>query len=247
MKKLLIIEDNLETQNLLRKVLSPLYELKMAPDLFNAYSLLEKERWDLILLDRSLPDGDGMDVCARLKKLSLDATVPVIMLTAHSELDEKIKGLSSGADDYVVKPFEPTELLARVEALLRRQELSSKVQPTVTFGNLVLNIESHAAFAKITEKEIKALDLTPIEFKILFTLVKNYGGEEVPRSSLVNIIWDKINLSARNIDTHICHLRKKIAPGNIHIKNKRNKGYYLKNMNMPKPVSSTILPQSLSV
>src|SRR3989338_628233 len=244
MAKVLVIEDNVDTQLLLNRTLVPTYEVKIASDLKSAWNYIESEDWDIVILDRSLPDGDGLELCFKLKKLNLESKFSVLVLTAHGELDEKIKGLSAGADDYVVKPFEPRELLARMEAILRRRAAhGSQFQSTIALANLVINIETHAVSAKVGKDETVAIDLTPIEFKILLTLVKNYG-KEIDREHLVQTVWDKINLSERNIDTHVCHLRKKIIAGGLVIKNRRGKGYYLKKeeplLKKVTPLSSTV-------
>ncbi|MCC2677921.1 MAG: two-component system response regulator [Pseudobdellovibrio sp.] len=245
MKKVLVIEDNVETQNLLKKYLQHLYDLRIAPDLHSAWELIEKEDWDVILLDRGLPDGDGLEICAKLKRFNMDGKFPVIVLTASSELEEKIKGLTAGADDYVIKPFEPRELLTRIEVVLRRRNTPSSFQSTITLANIIVDLETHTASARVGENETVPLDLTPIEFKILLALIRNYGNREISRDTLISSVWDKVNLSMRNIDTHICHLRKKIARGNLQIKNKRNKGYYLKKDASAEvvPVATPVLPQ----
>jgi DNA-binding response OmpR family regulator len=245
MKKVLVIEDNIDTQNLLKKYLQHLYDLRIAPDLHSAWELIEKEDWDVIILDRGLPDGDGLEICAKLKRFNLDGKFPVIILTASSELEEKIKGLTAGADDYVIKPFEPRELLTRIEVVLRRRPTPSQFQSTIVLANIIIDLETHTASARVSETETIPLDLTPIEFKILLALVRNFGNKEISRDSLINSVWDKVNLSMRNIDTHICHLRKKIARGNLQIKNKRNKGYYLKKDPVAEKVtaSTPVLPQ----
>jgi len=245
MKKVLVIEDNVDTQNLLKKYLQHLYDLRVAPDLHSAWDLIEKEDWDVIILDRGLPDGDGLEICAKLKRFNMDGKFPVIVLTASSELEEKIKGLTAGADDYVIKPFEPRELLTRIEVVLRRRTTPSQFQSTIVLANIVVDLETHTASARVSENETVPLDLTPIEFKILLALIRNFGNKEISRDSLINSVWDKVNLSMRNIDTHICHLRKKIARGNLQIKNKRNKGYYLKKDSVAEKVtaSTPVLPQ----
>jgi DNA-binding response OmpR family regulator len=227
MPKVLVIEDNIDTQNLLKRALTPNYEVQIAPDLQSAWKSLEAEEWDTIILDRSLPDGDGLEVCLKLRKMNMESKSSIVILTAHSELEEKIRGLSAGADDYIVKPFEPRELVARMEAIDRRRK-DGGIQSTITLANLQINIETHAVSVKTDNGESVAIDLTPIEFKILFALVKNYG-KEIDRQSLVRLIWDKVNLSERNIDTHVCHLRKKIAQSHLVIKNRRGNGYYIKN------------------
>ena len=241
MTKVLVIEDNLDTQLLLKNVLLPVYEMKIAEDLKSSWELIEGEDWDIVILDRSLPDGDGLELCLKLKKLNLESKFSVLMLTAHGELDEKIRGLAAGADDYIVKPFEPRELLARMDAILRRRSANSGgFQSTINLANLVINIETHVVSAKTDTDVTVPIDLTPIEFKILLALVKNYG-KEIDREHLVQVVWDKINLSERNIDTHVCHLRKKISQGGLAIKNRRGKGYYLKK---DEPiVKKQVLPQ----
>ena len=246
MTKVLVIEDNLDTQLLLRKVLEPVYDIKIAEDLKSAWNFIENEEWDIVVLDRSLPDGDGLELVLKLKKLNLESKFSVLMLTAHGELDDKIKGLAAGADDYVVKPFEPRELLARMDAILRRRSANgNSFQSTINLANLVINIETHAVSAKIEKDQTVLIDLTPIEFKILLALVKNYG-KEIDREHLVQVVWDKINLSERNIDTHVCHLRKKIAQGGLVIKNRRGKGYYLKK-DEPIVKKTTVAPTTTSL
>ena len=123
----------------------------------------------------------------------------------------------------------------------RRSAQGGGFQSTIKLANLIINIETHVVSAK-TDKDIAVpIDLTPIEFKILLALVKNYG-KEIDREHLVQVVWDKINLSERNIDTHVCHLRKKISAGGLVIKNRRGKGYYLKK---DEPVvKKAILPQT---
>lgn len=245
MAKILVVEDNIDTQLLLAKFLAPHHEFRIVSDLGSAWTSIEQEDWGLIILDRSLPDGDGLELCVKLKKLNMDSKFPVLMLTAKGELDEKITGLTAGADDYMVKPFEPRELLARIEALYRRRnEGNGKNQSTLLFEKLLINTETHSVSILSDQGEPTAVDLTPIEYKILFALVKNYG-KEIDRETLVKIIWDKVNLSERNIDTHVCHLRKKIASSQMSIKNRRGSGYYIKKSEpIAKPNNSptTILP-----
>jgi DNA-binding response OmpR family regulator len=229
--KVLVIEDNPETQALLMRALSPAYEVKIAPDLQSAWKAIENDEWETIILDRSLPDGDGLEICLKLRKMNMESRSSILILTAHSELEEKIRGFSAGADDYIVKPFEPRELLARMEAIQRRRT-DGGIQSTISLANLLINIETHAVSVKLADGESTSIDLTPIEFKILFALVKNYG-KEIDRQTLVRLIWDKVNLSERNIDTHVCHLRKKIAQSRLSIKNKRGNGYYIKTEEAP--------------
>lgn len=242
MTRVLIIEDNSDAQFLIRRTLAPNYEFKIASDLQSAFKYLESEQWDLILLDRSLPDGDGLNLCSELKSIPQNSQALIILLTAHRELEDKIQGLSVGADDYIVKPFEPRELLARIEALLRRKSTgSSNSSSAVSLGNLAIDLETQTISIKADLEEPVCLELTPIEYKVLLTLIKNFG-HAIARDRLVQIVWDKINLSVRNIDTHICHLRKKIAASNLVLKNSRGKGYYIEiNHQTPKKTEQTVI------
>ncbi len=247
MTKLFIIEDSIETQIYLREILKA-YDIQCATNLKDAREILEHNinKWDLIVLDRSLPDGDGKDLCIELNKFNQqNACPPILMLTSRSAVDDRVEGLTAGADDYVVKPFEPRELIARIENLLRRRAASAQdSQSIIHFANLTVNLEAQRVFIHKTSGVDIAAELTPIEFKILLHLIKNYG-KELGRDELVQIMWDKSSLSKRNIDTHICHLRKKLASSSVAIKNRRGKGYFLTKLEskMPKTIKqSTDLP-----
>lgn len=227
MKHLLIVEDNIDSRLLLKKVLGAEYDIKFMYNVESAKQLLatNSKDWDAIILDRNLPDGDGVELCMELQKLG--SPPPILMLTAHANTEEKLEGFTAGADDYLAKPFEPRELLARLNAILRRRSSAQTTfQSTVTFSDLTLNLETQAVLAHTPNGDAH-VELTPIEFKILLALVKNYG-KEIDRDHLLHVVWDKIQLSERNIDTHICHIRKKLAQSRIVIKNRRGKGYYIK-------------------
>lgn len=162
-----------------------------------------KDRHDLIILDLMLPDMRGEDICETIRQ---DSDVPIIMLTAKAEEEEKIRGLGIGADDYVVKPFSPRELIARVQALLRRTIPKSTV---MSFNNGTLRIDT-----KTSEVAVKGqiTELTTTEFKILLALAQR-KGQVLSRAQLVNVVqgydfegYDRI------VDAHIKNLRHKIDP-----------------------------------
>ena len=233
MTKILIIEDSIETQIYLKEILRS-FEVHCAANLKDARGLLElsPNKWDLIILDRSLPDGDGVDLCLELHKAQINRQSPILMLTSKNAVNDKVDGLTAGADDYVVKPFEPRELLARIETLLRRRSPVNEVTSIIHFANLTVNLEAQSVFITKGPSQNISADLTPIEFKILLHLIKNYG-KELGRDELVQIMWDKTSLSKRNIDTHICHLRKKLSDSLIAIKNRRGKGYFIDKIESP--------------
>ncbi len=238
MAKILVIEDNIDTQHLLQRALIPIHEIKIAADLKTAWSYLKTEPWDLAILDRGLPDGDGIDLCVELKNLSLHPQLSILMLTGHSDLEDKIKGLTAGADDYVIKPFEPRELMARIDALQRRRSpANGDFKSIIVLEDLVINVETHTVHINVGEKPV-TLDLTPIEFKILLTLAKDYG-HKIDRTQLVKTVWNNVALSARNIDTHVCHLRKKLVNSHVEIKNCRGQGYSLMKSVFAEPPPAT--------
>lgn len=169
-----------------------------------------KEGFDLIILDLMLPDMDGEDICQTIRK---DSDVPIIMLTAKSDEEDRIKGLGIGADDYVVKPFSPRELVARVKAMLRRVKGSSEI---ISFNKGDLVIDSLRFEVR---KKDSPLVLTPTEFKLLQCLA-DHPGQVFTRLQLVNVIlgYDFEGYD-RTIDAHIKNIRHKIED------NQRNPSY----------------------
>lgn len=162
-----------------------------------------KAQPDLVILDLMLPDMDGADICEAVRR---DSDVPIIMLTARSSEEERIEGLGIGADDYVVKPFSPRELVARVNALLRR---TKKRNPMLSFNGGTLVINTETAEVQVGGKRV---ELTSTEYRILLSLAQRQGGV-LSREQLINVVqgydfegYDRI------IDAHIKNLRHKIDP-----------------------------------
>lgn len=167
-----------------------------------AVSLL-KNPYDLIILDLMLPDYEGEEICSLIRE---DSDVPIIMLTAKSSEDDRVKGLGIGADDYVVKPFSPRELIARVNALLRR---TKKDQKTIGFsgGALLIDVKRHEVML-----HGNPVTLTPTEFRILQVLSER-PGQVMSRHQLVNAVQGyDFEGYERTIDAHIKNLRQKIEP-----------------------------------
>jgi DNA-binding response OmpR family regulator len=227
MKNIMLIEDNVDCQLLVKRALDHSFNVHCFSDFQSAKNEIMKHEsspWSAVILDRSLPDGEGIQLCQYISKMRL--APPVVVLSAKSELGEKVYGLNSGADDYVIKPFEPSELVARIQAIMRRSLTAEKEGRSLIYEDLELNLEEQTVKIKLASGEKLGVDLTPIEFKILLILVKNID-KKTSRDEIIRIVWDKINLSARNIDIHICRIRKKIASSQVTIKNKRGDGYYL--------------------
>ncbi len=186
---------------------------------------LESNLPSLIILDLLLPDLNGLEICKILKKDDRTSSIPIIILTAKGEETDIVLGLELGADDYVVKPFSPRELVARVRALLRRVHLdySSTIKEiNIKNGFLVINPEKQEV-----KVENRIVELTGTEFKILKVLAEKKGWL-FSRDKLLDIVWgeDKYVID-RTIDVHISHLRKKLGKAGKFIKNIRGMGYKL--------------------
>jgi len=199
--RILVVEDEEKIADIVKAYLEKDgFVVTVAQTGHHAVSLL-KERFDLIILDLMLPDMDGEDICLTIRA---DSDVPIIMLTAKSEEEDRIKGLGIGADDYVVKPFSPRELAARVKALLRR---AKGAKQSVSFNRGALVIDSSRFEIR---RDGSTVVLTPTEFKLLQCLAE-HPEQVFSRLQLVNIIlgYDFEGYD-RTIDAHIKNIRHKI-------------------------------------
>lgn len=198
---ILIVEDDVAIANLLSMDLSDEgYHCECAYDGKKAADILEQNtNYDLILLDIMLPEIDGYDLLEYIKPTG----IPVIFLTAKGTVSDRIKGLKMGADDYIVKPFQSGEVLARIEAVLRR---SGKNAKQLTFADVIVDVESR----KVLQKE-KAIELTVKDFDLLVELIRN-RNIALYRGKLYEKVWNEPFLGdTRTLDTHIQRLRKKLG------------------------------------
>ena len=162
---------------------------------------LAKERYDALVLDLSLPDMDGLEVCRRLRER---CELPVLMLTARGDATDRIVGLEIGADDYLPKPFEPRELLARIKALLRRASRQAK-DPLLRFGQL--EIDRDARTVRVAGREAP---LTSFQFQLIVTLAEN-AGRVLSRDALMDLMkGEKLEAFDRSIDVHVSRIRAAI-------------------------------------
>jgi len=203
--KILIVEDDKKTASLIKLYLEREgFQTVIASDGQQALELAEQHRPVFVILDLMLPVLDGWEVCRRLRQ-SFD--VPILILTARGEEVDRVSGLTLGADDYVVKPFSPRELVARVKAILRRGRLEAPGQEKVlSFEELILDIEKH----KVT-LEGRPVLLTPHEFKLLQTLMAA-PGKVFAREELLDRLYSRNEATVidRVVDVHIGKLRQKI-------------------------------------
>ncbi|MCW6035277.1 response regulator transcription factor [Spirulina subsalsa FACHB-351] len=209
--ELLIVEDDPEIGQLLQDTLTREgFSCRLATDGLQALEDFRLYQPDLIILDLMLPQLDGLEVCTRIRQTTHLKDPYILMLTAKGEEIDRVIGLSTGADDYLVKPFSPRELVARVRALLRRslRQAPSRTYQTAHFR---IDLEQRVATRSLSE-EAEILDLTPLEFNLLATFL-SYPGRVWSRSQLIEKLWgDDFFGDERVVDTHIGRLRKKIEP-----------------------------------
>lgn len=201
---ILLIEDEASIQNIVRTYLeSSGFTVTVKDNGVDGLESALNEKPDLVILDLNLPKMDGIEVATRLRQQS---DVYILMLSARSEEVDKVAGLRLGADDYLTKPFSPRELVARVEALLRRAKRPlSPATPHLTFANLTLNEAAHEAAVNG-----QALDLTATEFQLLLVLTK-HAGQVLSRQQLIDHVWGESFFgNDRVVDVYVGQVRRKV-------------------------------------
>ena len=219
--RILLVEDDEEIVDVLRRTLrAEGYEVRAAADGSSALGVAPEFRPDLLVLDLGLPDMDGLEVCDRMREIT---DIPILMLTARTETADRVGGLDAGADDYLTKPFERAELLARVRALLRRTP--PRGSSLLTLADLRLNPDTREVFRGDRE-----IELTKREFELLEYLLQNQRLV-ISRQRLLEEVWGYDPLDDTNtIDVFISNLRKKLEEGGEErlLHTKRGAGYLLK-------------------
>ncbi len=225
MRQILCVEDNAEMRVLIEASL-PHYHLQFALTLADARSALTTQPFDLVILDLGLPDGNGLSFLTDLKQLKNHDEIPVFILTAKSEISNKVLAFNVGAEDFITKPFDPLELSARVDAKLKRMERQQNRSDNFRIGNLLASLPKQRVWVVLDGKE-KLIELTSLEFKLLIILGKN--PERIySREQLLNEVWgNDTHITDRTVDTHVGHLRKKIAESSAKIETVIGEGYRL--------------------
>ena len=221
MYKILVADD----EELIRKLVSKYavfegHSVTEAADGMEAVELCEKENFDIVILDIMMPELDGFSACRQIRRFS---SVPVIMLSARGEEYDKINGFESGADDYVVKPFSPKELMLRIEAVMKRVRSAAPAAETrevYRFGGLVADVT-----ARIVWADDVILTMSPKEYDLLFYMMKN-KGIALSREKLITEVWGYDYYGDdRTLDTHIKLLRRSLGDYAGHIVTLRGVGY----------------------
>lgn len=204
MRTILVVDDDERLRGLLAEYLGARgYSVETAVDGQRGLDRIKVGQVDLVILDLTLPDLDGLEVCREIRRSS---RVPIIMLTARGDETDRIVGLELGADDYLPKPFNPRELLARIQAVLRRAEAGPSDAEVLIAGDLRIDLDRREAH--LSERR---LELTTTEFEILRTLVAN-AGRVVPRERLMALArGDEFASFERSVDVHVSHLRRKLG------------------------------------
>ena len=218
---ILVVEDDTDILQLVAHNLKAAgFEVLTAQNGYEALSLTRNHIPHLVILDLMLPGIDGFEVCKELKRSPATRNIPVLMLTARGEEVDRIVGLELGADDYVVKPFSPRELILRVRAILRRSAPEETPVKRLQRDGLVVDLEAHRVI--VDESEIT---LTATEFRLLTELVRNQNKVQ-SRDQLLDKVWGyQFDGYARTVDTHIRRLRQKLGPYGGWIETVRGVGY----------------------
>ena len=217
----LIVEDEAALVTMLRYNLeSEGYRVSEAVDGEEAILLVIEEPPDLILLDWMLPSLSGIEVCRRIRRNESARDVPIIMLTARGEDSDRVRGLDSGADDYITKPFSPRELMARVRAVLRRSQPSDHER--LVYGDIEMDLARHRV-----QRGGRDLHLGPTEYRLLRHFLES-PGRVFSREQLLDAVWGRdVYVEARTVDVHIRRLRKTLNEGGLPdlIRTVRSAGY----------------------
>lgn len=181
------------------------FKVTVASDGLLALKSIEEHRPDLLVLDWMLPEVSGIEVCRRLRKSEQSRDLPIIMLTARGEEDDRIRGLEVGADDYMVKPYSPGELIARINAVLRRLR-PTLVGSNLEFDDITIDLSAH----KVTRRD-RIVHLAPTEFRILQALVER-AGRVLSRQQILDLAWGtNVYVEDRTVDVHIKRLRNALC------------------------------------
>lgn len=223
---ILVVDDERAIRDMVCMALAQeLYQWAEASDAHKAEALIKQKAPQLILLDWMMPGISGIDFARKLRRTPETSQIPIIMLTAKTEEDNVIRGLESGADDYLTKPFSPRELIARIKSLLRRSR-SENTFDKIQINDLILDTSSYRV-----EGNGKSIELGPTEFKLLRFLMDN-PDRVFSREQVLNNVWgDNVYVEERTVDVHIRRLRKALEKAHLEnmVQTVRGAGYRLSN------------------
>lgn len=218
MAKILVVDDEIKIREIIKEYAEfSGYEVAQAEDGMEAVEMVKKEDFDIIIMDVMMPKLDGFSACKEIRKIK---KIPVIMLSARGEEYDKLFGFEIGIDDYVVKPFSPKELMARIKAVLNRANAYQNMEDVITYKGLVINFT-----AREVTIDGQKVSMTPKEYDLLFYLVRNMNIA-LSREKLLEEVWGfDFYGDDRTVDTHIKMLRNSLGPYRNLIVTLRGMGY----------------------
>lgn len=224
MQNILLVEDSADFVLIVQKTLSTSFEVVVAKTYDEAKRNLSQREFDLLLFDIGIPGKSGLELFAELSSFERNSSAPVIFLTGKNDISTKLTAFSMGAEDYLVKPFDPLELKARVEAKLKKAQAFRERGETIAKGDLQILVSLQRV--KLTEgTSQEEIDLTTTEFKILTQLARQ-EGKAFSRDELKVSIWGQsTHVTDRTVDVHISTLRKKLRYKSVYIESVRGIGY----------------------
>lgn len=212
METLLLVEDSTDTQLVIKNIFESEFQLKIVGSIKDAQEEIDQRNYSLVIMDVNLPDGDGLEFYSNSLEKKGDNLPPFFFLTARTNIQDKVLGLSLGAEDYIVKPFDPLELKVRIIGRMKKIQTQQMQNMVLTKGNLKIDTSTQEAKLLTDDKEL-LIDLTPKEFKLLLFFFK-HENQVLSRKQILEHVWSEVNsLTDRTVDVHICKLRKKIAQG----------------------------------
>jgi DNA-binding response OmpR family regulator len=222
MKKqtILVVDDQKDFRELVRRALERQgFDVILASDGTSGLRIAEGHNPDLLVLDLTLPDMDGLEVCRRLREHPRHRHLPILVMSARASAPERVLGLETGADDYLIKPFVPEELVARVHAILRRAQAPADIPAAIHAGDLEIDLRGHTVtYAR------KAIRLTAFEFRILEFLAV-HQGRAFSRDEIIASCLNDEDVVERSVDAHIVGIRKALGPAASYLQTVRTIGY----------------------
>ena len=220
MPKILVIEDDEFFRTYIQKSLESHFELHFAIDLNTAMNKIQSESYDLFLVDIVLPGGSGLDLCAFIRSQENLKKKPILVLSSKDEIQDKVTGLEFGADDYLIKPCHPKEIIARIKAHLRKVE-ATPIAESITIEDYKIDFMRQRVF----DPSGNTVELTHIEFKLLVYFARHMD-HVLTRAQILDSVWpSNLNVTERVVDTHVSNLRKKLGTLGDGIKSVHAVGY----------------------
>lgn len=224
MNRVLLVEDSHVTQSIVRSALKDVCDLTTVDCMAAAIDIINKGEFDLIILDINLPDGDGFQVYEKIRAIERFKLTPILFLTARVELEDKVRGFALGADDYIVKPFDVTELRMRIASKLKNLEAREASADVFVHGPFEVKVGAQKIVLKTDGKE-KNLNLTANQFKVLFYFLRN-EDRVISREELLREVWGEgVNVSDRTVDTHVYAIRRQLGTYGTAITSVHGQGY----------------------